>query len=192
MCIAAGMMVLLFTNGCKKYLDQQPITELGPEKVFTDVPNTLKALSGVYSRLVGDQGYGIRLSLYYPLDNDEMQGPTGNPIMTGATSPGTSRQQVMPSWKDLQPHYSRVSNTPISVLTISRRWPCTTTVPEMRKNNQAHVRRSLGAAGPVHFEAIRNWGDLPKHFQPAYAQAAGEPFQRKPIAIPCMGNCSAT
>ena len=69
--------MLLIVSSCKKYLDQQPITEVGPEIVFNDVPSTYKALAGVYSRLVGDQGYGIRVSLYYPVDNDEIQGPTG-------------------------------------------------------------------------------------------------------------------
>ncbi|MEP6677163.1 MAG: hypothetical protein ABJA78_18525, partial [Ferruginibacter sp.] len=62
--------LVLVSAGCKKFLDQQPITDVGTDKVFTDVPNTLKALAGVYSRMVGDQGYGIRVSLYYPLDND--------------------------------------------------------------------------------------------------------------------------
>src|ERR1700754_516670 len=74
--VTATMCALLFA-GCKKYLDQKPITEVGADVVFTDVPSTYKALAGVYSRLVGDHGYGIRLSLYYPLDQDEMQGPTG-------------------------------------------------------------------------------------------------------------------
>ena len=74
--IALVGMIMLFT-GCKKYLDQQPITELGPTMVFSDVPNTKKALAGVYSRLMGDQGYGIRLSLYYTVDNDETMGPSG-------------------------------------------------------------------------------------------------------------------
>src|SRR5262245_61559957 len=64
-------------TGCKKYLDQQPITAVDPQVVFKDVASTHKAIAGVYARLVGDAGYGIRLSLYYPVDNDEMQGPTG-------------------------------------------------------------------------------------------------------------------
>ena len=63
--------------GCKKFLDQQPITDVDANVVFKDVPNAYKALAGVYARLVGDNGYGIRISLYFPLDNDEMQGPTG-------------------------------------------------------------------------------------------------------------------
>src|SRR5687767_5128047 len=69
--------LVLVTGSCKKYLDQRPITEVGPDVVFSDVPNAYKALAGVYSRLVGDQVYGIRISLYFTVDNDEMQGPTG-------------------------------------------------------------------------------------------------------------------
>src|SRR5687768_18329520 len=70
--------LLLFVLGsCKKFLDQQPITEVGPELVFNDVASTRQAIAGVYSRLVGDQVYGIRISLYFTVDNDEMQGPTG-------------------------------------------------------------------------------------------------------------------
>ena len=75
--ITAGSFSLAAISSCKKYLDQRPITDLSSDMVFSDVPNTYKALAGVYSRLVGDNGYGIRVSLYFPLDNDEMQGPTG-------------------------------------------------------------------------------------------------------------------
>ena len=76
---AVGLIITsasLFIS-CNKYLDQRPVTEATAELVFSDVPSTYKALSSVYSRLVGDAGYGIRLSLYYTVDNDEMQGPTG-------------------------------------------------------------------------------------------------------------------
>ena len=75
--ILALLLPVTFLTGCKKYLDQTPITELSTEVVFSDVPSATKAVASVYSRLVGDAGYGIRVSLYYPVDNDEMQGPTG-------------------------------------------------------------------------------------------------------------------
>jgi hypothetical protein len=68
---------ILVLTGCSKFLDQRPITEVSTDLVFSDVPSVTKAVASVYSRLVGDAGYGIRLSLYYPVDNDEMQGPTG-------------------------------------------------------------------------------------------------------------------
>ena len=74
--IASTGLVLLL-GGCKKFLDQQPITDVSAETAFADVPSAYKSLAGTYSRLVGDAGFGIRLSLYYTVDNDEMQGPTG-------------------------------------------------------------------------------------------------------------------
>ena len=73
----AAAAALLALGACRKFLDQKPITEASSEVVFKDVPSAYKALSGAYSRLVGDAGYGIRVSLYYTVDNDEMQGPTG-------------------------------------------------------------------------------------------------------------------
>src|SRR5216117_1439585 len=75
--IISAAFLLIVSGSCKKFLDQKPITDVSTEMVFSDVASTYKALSGVYSRLVGDQGFGIRLSLYYPVDNDETQGPTG-------------------------------------------------------------------------------------------------------------------
>ena len=37
--IAAACMLLLL-GSCKKFLDQQPITDVSPEFVFSDVPST--------------------------------------------------------------------------------------------------------------------------------------------------------
>src|ERR1051325_2544310 len=73
----SAVLLLLVLVSCKKYLNQRPITDVSVDVVFKDVPSTYKALAGAYSRLVGDAGFGIRLSLYYTVDNDEMQGPTG-------------------------------------------------------------------------------------------------------------------
>src|SRR5260221_9195519 len=75
--IITAVCILFVLGSCKKYLDQKPITDVSTDVVFKDVASTYKAIAGVYSRLVGDAGFGIRLSLYYTVDNDEMQGPTG-------------------------------------------------------------------------------------------------------------------
>ena len=56
---------MLGLGSCKKYLDQQPITAVGPEAVFKDVETTRAALAGVYNQLTGDAGYGLRVSLYF-------------------------------------------------------------------------------------------------------------------------------
>src|SRR5215467_13625880 len=72
-----SVVSILMLISCRKYLNQRPITDVSTDVVFSDVPSAYKAIAGAYSRLVGDAGFGIRLSLYYPVDNDEMQGPTG-------------------------------------------------------------------------------------------------------------------
>lgn len=178
--ILTAVSMLLISTGCKKFLDQQPITELGPELVFKDVASTYKAISGVYSRLVGDQGYGIRVSLYYPLDNDEMQGPTGSAdndrrdIARYAATSGNAQIE-----KPFNQMFQGIEYANI----------CISNIPKMdmytkgTDQEQKQLKRMLGEAytlrAQFYFEAIRNWGDLPAHFVPAGEQALVEPFPAK-------------
>jgi hypothetical protein len=61
----------LTTLGCKKYMEVEPVSQFSIPQVFSDVSNATTALIGVYDELQGDNGYGIRISLYYPYDSDE-------------------------------------------------------------------------------------------------------------------------
>lgn len=170
-------IAIIAIAGCKKYLDQQPITAVGTELVFKDVTTTRQALAGVYSRLVGDQGYGIRISLYYPVDNDEMQGPTG---ALDNDRRDIARYEAKPGNAQLERPFNQLF-TGIEYANI-----CIDNIPKMEMygsgtdNEKKQLQRMLGEAltlrAQFYFEAIRNWGDLPAHFQPAYAQAVGNPF----------------
>jgi hypothetical protein len=178
--LVSFVALLLLAPGCKKYLDQKPITELDPTAVFSDVPNAYKALAGVYSRLVGDQVYGIRISLYFPLDTDEMQGPTGasdndrRDIARYAATPGNA--QIERPFNQL---FQGIEFANI----------CIDNIPKMAlyssgsENEKKQLQRMLGEAltlrAQFYYEAIRNWGDLPAHFEPAYAVAASNPFPAK-------------
>ena len=62
---------LLFTAGCKKYTEVDPVSNYTVPEAFSDVPNAYNAVIGVYDELQGDNGYGIRISMYYPYDSDE-------------------------------------------------------------------------------------------------------------------------
>lgn len=175
--LLCALGVALVAGSCKKFLDQQPITEVTTPLVFKDVSTTYQALAGVYSRLVGDAGYGIRVSLYYPLDNDEMQGPTGSgdndrrDIARYAATPGNAQ-----------------INNPFNQMFQGIEYAniCIANIPEMdmykngsdqeKKKLQRMYGEALTLRAQFYLEAIRNWGDLPAHFSPAASLAGANPF----------------
>ncbi|MBR2647536.1 MAG: RagB/SusD family nutrient uptake outer membrane protein [Sediminibacterium sp.] len=171
--------LVLFT-GCKKYLNQQPITEVGTEMVFSDVTSTTKAVAAAYSRLVGDAGYGIRLSLYYPLDNDEMQGPTGNPdndrrdIARYLTTSGNA--QLNNPFNQL---FQGIEFANICIDNIPAMDMYKNGTEQQKKQLQRLLGESLTLRAQFYFEAIRNWGDLPAHFNAASSIANDNPFPRQ-------------
>ncbi len=173
-----GIMIIL--GSCKKFLDQQPITDVGPEFVFSDVPSTYKAIVGVYSRLTGDQGYGIRLSLYYPVDNDEMQGPTGT---LDNDRRDMARYSLSSSNAQLERPFNQIFQgieyANICIDNIPKMALYTSGTEQQKKQLQRMYGEALTLRAQFYFEAIRNWGDLPAHFQPAYAQASADAFPKR-------------
>jgi hypothetical protein len=164
---------------CKKYLDQQPITELGTEQVFSDVPNATKAVASAYSRLVGDAGYGIRLSLYYTVDNDEMQGPTG----AGDNDRRDIARFTVTSGN------AQLTNPFNQIFTgIEFANNCIDNIPKMamytngtdieKKQLQRLHGEALTLRAQFYLEAIRNWGDVPAHFTSASNLAGANPFPK--------------
>lgn len=172
---AAGVALLL--GGCKKYLDQQPITDVSTEVVFSDVPSTLKALAGVYSRLIGDQGFGIRLSLYYTVDTDEMQGPTGasdNDRRDIARYAATSGNlQISSPFNQL---FQGIEYANICIDNIPKMAMYTSGTEQQKKQLQRMLGEALTLRAQFYHEAIVNWGDLPAHFAPAASLASSNPF----------------
>lgn len=167
----------LLVSSCKKYLDQQPITEVGPAFVFSDVSHVQQALASVYSRLVGDQGYGIRLSLYYPLDNDAMQGPTGaadndrRDIARYSATPGNA--QLLKPFNQL---FQGIEYANICIANIPNMDLYSKGSDQEKKQLQRMYGEALTLRAQFYLEAIRNWGDLPAQFQPAAVLALSNPL----------------
>src|SRR5688572_10675072 len=172
------LFVLL--TSCKKFLDQRPITEVSTDVVFTDVASTYKALAGVYSRLSGDQGYGIRLSLYYPVDNDEMQGPSGagdndrRDIARYAATSGNAQLE-----RPFNQLFQGIEFANICIQNIPAMDMYSNGTEQQQRQLQRMYGEALTLRAQYYFEAIRSWGDLPAHFQPAAALAAVNPFPSK-------------
>lgn len=174
--ITAVSTVLLF-GSCKKFLDQQPITDVSADVVFTDVASTYKALAGVYSRLVGDAGFGIRLSLYYTVDNDEMQGPTGaadndrRDIARFSATPGNA--QLTNPFNQL---FAGIEYANICIANILKMTMYTSGTDQQKKQLQRMYGEALTLRAQFYLEAIMLWGDLPAHFSPASSLALEKPF----------------
>lgn len=178
--IILATALLLITGGCKKYLDQKPITDVDVNVVFKDVPSAYKALAGVYSRMVGDAGYGIRVSLYYPLDNDEMQGPTGagdndrRDIARYSATPGNA--QISAPFNQI---FQGIEFANICIENIPNMAMYTSGTDQEKKQLQRMYGEALTLRAQFYLEAIRNWGDLPEHFIPAAKQILVDPFPSK-------------
>ncbi len=175
--LSVAAIVLLSFNSCNKFLDQKPITDVSTDVVFSDVPSALKALAGVYSRMVGDAGYGIRVSLYYPLDTDEMQGPTGSgdndrrDIARYAATPGNA--QITNPFNQM---FAGIEYANICIANIPKMAMYSNGTDQEKKKLQRMYGEALTLRAQFYTEAIRNWGDLPANFAPASTLATNNPF----------------
>jgi hypothetical protein len=175
----ALLLPVAILSGCQKYLDQKPITELGADMVFSDVANATKAVVSVYSRLVGDAAYGIRVSLYYPVDNDEMQGPTGNAdndrrdIARYSATSGNA--QITNPFNQLFTGIEFANNCIDNIPAMAL---YTKGTEQEKKQLQRLYGESLTLRAQFYLEAIRNWGDLPAHFTSASNLANANPFPK--------------
>jgi starch-binding outer membrane protein, SusD/RagB family len=176
--LAVTASLLLFAS-CKKYLDQKPITDVTTPAVFNDVPGAYQALVGVYSRLAGQEGYGQRLSLYYTVDNDEMQGPTG----TDDERRNIARYQPTPSNTGLPNPFNQLFQGIEFANNVIDNIPQMDLYKNGSDQQKKQLQRMYGEAltlrAQFYFEAIRNWGDLPAHFTSASNQAGADPFPKR-------------
>lgn len=167
-------------GSCKKYLDQQPITAVGPDFVFNSVETTRSALIGVYNQLTGDAGYGLRLNIYFSVGNDETQGPTGaadggrRDFPLYATVPGNT--QMFAPYTQL---FKGIQYANVCIENIPKMDLYNSGSDGQKKQLQRMYGEALALRAQFYFEAIRNWGDLPAHFTAAEELATQDPFPKR-------------
>lgn len=173
------------TGSCKKFLDKQPITSVGPDVVFSDVNSVYHAIAGVYAQLSGDAGYGKIMSMYFTVDDDISQGRSGT-LDNGTRD--LSRYLTTPGNVEL--NRDEPNNPFIRCFKgIEYANICIANIPKMdmydngSEQQKAQLRRMYGEAltlrAQFYFAAIENWGDLPEHFQPASTAATANPFPER-------------
>lgn len=170
--VSAAIMLLAISvaAGCKKYTEVEPVSQYSIPQVFADVSNATTALVGVYDELQGDNGYGIRISMYYPYDSDEAI-VSGN-IDNGRR--GVGRYQLLLTNSEIANPFRQLYRG------VEKANLCIEQIPQMPQYTggtaaeQKELKRLHGEALTLRaqflFELIRNWGDVPAPMIPAYKQ----------------------
>jgi starch-binding outer membrane protein, SusD/RagB family len=161
---------LLAMIGCREYLEVEPKSQISLGDAFSNVPNATNAVLGVYDELMGDNGYGIRINMYYPYDSDEM-------IVSGNLDNGRrgiGRYQLLLTNTEIRNPFLQLYRG------VEKANLCIEQLPKMvlytsgTDTEKKELRRLHGEAltlrAQFYFELIRNWGDVPAPMQPSYTQ----------------------
>lgn len=158
-------------SGCKDYLEVQPKSQISVADAFSNVANATNSVIGVYDELMGDNGYGIRINMYYPYDSDEI-------IVSGNLDNGRrgiGRYQLLLTNTEIRNPFLQLYRG------IEKANLCIEQIPAMAQYtngtdaDKKELRRLHGEVltlrAQFFFELIRNWGDVPAPMIPAYKQA---------------------
>src|SRR3984885_7467235 len=166
--IILGIGVVLMQGTCKKYLEPSPVSSFNTSYVFSNVQNAQKAVLAAYADLEGDQSYGIRVSMYYPYDNDEMIGmhqlgdnDRGDIAHYNANS---GNAQLYSPWVQM---YQGIERANICIYNIPKMSLYTTGSAQQTGELHRLYGEALTLRAQFFFELIRNWGDVPAEFLPS-------------------------
>ena len=164
------MVTIVSTVGCKKYTEVQPVSQYSVEQAFADVSNAFTAVVGVYDELQGDNGYGIRISMYYPYDSDE--GIVSGNIDNGRR--GIGRYQLLLTNAELTNPFRQLYRGVEKANLCIEQIPLMPQYSNGTEAEKKELRRLHGEALTLRaqflYELIRNWGDVPAPMVPAYKQ----------------------
>lgn len=163
-------LFIISTEACKQYTVVEPVSQYSIAQAFSDVSNANTALVGVYDELQGDNGYGIRISMYYPYDTDE--GIVSGNIDNGRR--GVGRYQLLLTNSEIANPFRQLYRG------VEKANLCIEQIPLMRLYNNGtetekkELKRLHGEALTLRaqflFELIRHWGDVPAPMIPSYRQ----------------------
>lgn len=163
-------LVGMSLTSCSDFLTEDPRSLTSTSEAFSNVTYATKSVMGVYRTMAGGQGYGSRLSLIFPYDNDEMWSTPRNGV------PDNGSRDV--ARYDVRSTHSFLDGVFRNLFTgIERANLCIKYIPKMAgyehgsDSEKKQLRRLLGEAltlrAQFYFEAIRMWGDLPAQFAPS-------------------------
>jgi len=168
---ASALSIILSLNGCKKYLDIQPVSQYSVQQAFGDVANATTSVLGAYDELQGQNGYGLYLGLYFPFDTDEA-------IQSGGLDNerrGIARYQLLLSNGALRAPFLALYRGLEKANLCIEQIPLMDAYSTGSEADQRDLKRLYGEALTLRaqylFDLVKIWGDVPAPFTPAYKQA---------------------
>jgi hypothetical protein len=168
--ITGLLLAILPSLGCKKYTEVEPVSQYSVAQAFSDVSNATSAVIGVYDELQGDNGYGIRINMYYPYDSDE--GIASGGIDNGRR--GVGRYQLLLTNAEIKNPFIQLYKGVEKANLCIEQIPLMTQYTSGSAADQLQLKRLYGEVLTLRaqflFQLILNWGDVPAPFVPAYKQ----------------------
>lgn len=162
-------LIVLFTfTSCDEFLDAENISNSNEEQQFDSTADTFTALIGVYNQVIGDDGYGQRLNLYYPQSGDDFKtsGDFNCNDRRGLSTFGacTSNPDLNKPFLKL---YSGIERANLVIKNI----PLSSVYQSGSAADKKLMDRYLGEAytlrAQFYYDLIKNWGDVPLQLVPS-------------------------
>lgn len=162
------MMVFGTVTSCEDFLNAENISSSNEAQQFDSTADTFTALIGVYNQIIGDDGYGQRLNLYYPQSADDfkLSGDYNCNDRRGISTYGacTSNPDLNKPFLKL---YSGIERANLCIKNI----PLSPVYQTGTAADKALMDRYLGEAltlrAQFYYDLIKNWGDVPMQMVPS-------------------------
>lgn len=162
-------LIIFFTfTSCDDFLDQENISNSNEEQQFDSTADTFTALIGVYNQVIGDDGYGQRLNLYYPQSADDFK--TSGDFNCNDRR-GLSTYGACTSNPDLNKPFLKLYSGIERANLVIKNIPLSSVYQTGSAADKKLMDRYLGEAytlrAQFYYDLIKNWGDVPMQLVPS-------------------------
>ncbi len=166
--ILSCTLTLSTVTSCDNFLDAENISNSNEEQQFDSTADTFTALIGVYNQIIGDDGYGQRISLYFPQSGDDFK-TSGDYNCNDRR--GLSTYGACTSNPDLNKPFLKLYSGIERANLVIKNIPLSKVMQSGSDSEKKLMNRYLGEAytlrAQFYFDLIKNWGDVPMQLVPS-------------------------
>ncbi|MBP7498688.1 MAG: RagB/SusD family nutrient uptake outer membrane protein [Chryseobacterium sp.] len=168
--IAVLSCTLTFSTvtSCNDFLDAENISNSNETQQFDSTADTFTALIGVYNQVMGDDGYGQRLNLYFPQSADDFKtsGDFNCNDRRGLSTYGacTSNPDLNRPFLKL---YSGIERANLAIKNIPLSQVYSTGSAADKKLMDRYLGEAYTLRAQFYYDLIKNWGDVPMQLVPS-------------------------